>query len=235
MKPPHGSSLAFQALESALTTPKKGKYAKRLEEGYDTQGQSPCFDVYKKLFSESRCETVTKVPEISENVTDTVTEETLTSKDTAVVTKSQSAEIILESDHDNRFVQNEQNVEREHVSGLDMLASAASLYSQDSDQTEIRSPVLSPIMKEMLTFPSAEQTISKPKRKSQLDKLPDNLTSSESLRNMSLKSLSKLRAFKERELKAKRKYLSQLLKQNNKTKAKVRELQAHLWVAVLVI
>jgi hypothetical protein len=219
VEPPHGPSLAFQALESALTTPTKAKYAKRLEEGYDIQGQSPCFDVYKKLLSESRCETVTKEPETSENATDSLTEETLTSKDTAVVTKSQPAEVILESDHDNIFVQNEQYVEKEPVSGLDLLASAASLQSQDSVQTDIRSPVLSPILKVSLTFPSAEQK-TKPKRKSQLENLPDNLTSSESLRSMSLKSLSKIRAFKERELKAKRKYMSQLLKQNSKTKAK---------------
>ena len=197
VEPAHGPSLAFQALESALTTPTKARYAKRLEEGYDIQGQSPCFDVYKKLLSESRCETVTKEPKTSENATDSRTEEI--SKDTAVVSRSQPAEVILESDHDSIFVQNEQNVEKEPVSGLDLLASAASLQSQDSVQTEMRSPVLSPILKNSLTFPSAEQK-TKPKRKSQLENLPDNLTSPESIRSMSLKSLSKIRAFKEREL-----------------------------------
>lgn len=59
-----GSSLALQALESALTTPTKEKYAKRLQEGYDIQGVSPCFDVYKKLVSKARC-----LPDTSERLT----------------------------------------------------------------------------------------------------------------------------------------------------------------------
>lgn len=38
---------ALNALENALETPVHKKYKQRIEENYDVEGQSPCFEVYK--------------------------------------------------------------------------------------------------------------------------------------------------------------------------------------------
>jgi hypothetical protein len=40
---------ALEMLEESLSTPAKERYDTRLKEGYDLEGESPCFDVYKKL------------------------------------------------------------------------------------------------------------------------------------------------------------------------------------------
>jgi len=40
---------ALTALESVLDTPVRSKYKKRIEEDYDMEGVSPCFQVYKKF------------------------------------------------------------------------------------------------------------------------------------------------------------------------------------------
>ena len=47
------ATVALEAIESELSTPVKGTYAKRLDEGYDIEGLSPRFDLYKKLYFKS--------------------------------------------------------------------------------------------------------------------------------------------------------------------------------------
>jgi hypothetical protein len=44
---------ALEVFKSTLSTPVRQRYAVRLEEGFDLEGQSPCFDVYKKLHSKA--------------------------------------------------------------------------------------------------------------------------------------------------------------------------------------
>ena len=39
---------ALEVFESTLSTPARQRYTKRMEEGFDIEGLSPCFDVYKK-------------------------------------------------------------------------------------------------------------------------------------------------------------------------------------------
>lgn len=189
-----GSSLALQALESALTTPTKEKYAKRLQEGYDIQGVSPCFDVYKKLVSKT-----TGLPDTSERLT----------SESVVIEELESECGKTEKSKDLGTKENQS------VSGLNLLATAAFTCSPMS---KTQDEIISPIIKEALTFPSISQK--KNKARSKLEHLPDNLTSAESLRAMSLKSLIKIRAFREREIKAKKKYMLQSLKEKRKSSTK---------------
>ncbi|WAR03996.1 hypothetical protein MAR_010554 [Mya arenaria] len=124
---PSGSSLALEKLETALTTPIKAKYTKRIKEGYDVEGQSPCYYVYKKLLSTTCPKTVTNKP-----ITASVCEPS-------------------ENVQSKPAVQSETNVENEPVCGLDM----RHLHSYQLHRTKL-------------------------KRKSQIDDLPNNLTSSDS-------------------------------------------------------
>jgi len=45
---------ALEALQSVLDTPTQAKYTRRLQEGYNIQGKSPCFDAYKKLYDKTK-------------------------------------------------------------------------------------------------------------------------------------------------------------------------------------
>lgn len=199
---PSGPFLALKALESVLTTPTKAKYTQRLQDGYDIRGQSPCFDVYKKLLSETTCETATNETGTSENIT--------------VVCNLATA--VSEKVHSTPSAYCEKSVENEAADGLDLLATTA--CARSPEYVHIQSLMISPTMKEALTFPSAGPK--KLKRKSQLQDLPDNLTSSASLRAMSLKSLSKIRSFREREIKARKKYMAQEQKKTAKSKIRKR-------------
>lgn len=174
-----GASFAFKALDSALTTPVRERYKQRLEEGYDIEGHSPCFDVYKRLASHTRSKLKTA---------------------TATVTAPP------DSDRDQC-----------DVVGLQLLAEAAvaheSEYSEtgSSDKMKSMQPSVSPVLKDSLVYPKDMKT--KKKRKSQIDALPDNLTSPESMRTMSLKELEQIRKFSRKEKMAKQKYLLNLAKE----------------------
>lgn len=41
---------ALEVFEETISTPALDRYQNRIQEGYDVGGQSPCFDVYRKLF-----------------------------------------------------------------------------------------------------------------------------------------------------------------------------------------
>ena len=60
-----GAALALEALNSVLKTPAKAKYNKRVEEGFDIEGesQSQCLDVYKRLLAKT-----TKIPAVKASV-----------------------------------------------------------------------------------------------------------------------------------------------------------------------
>ena len=170
-----GALLAFQAFDSALSTPVREKYQRRLDEGYDIEGQSPCFDVYKKLARKTQISTEEPKTKMTSPLLD-----------------------ISDSDQDR-------------PSGLNLLAEAALTHSVESTQTGLSNisntarPTISPILKECLVYPKDAST--QQKRKSQLNTLPDNLTSPESLRIMSLKDTEQIKKFSEREKKAKKKFL----------------------------
>ncbi|XP_060604840.1 uncharacterized protein LOC132757544 isoform X2 [Ruditapes philippinarum] len=63
---------ALRAFEKALTTPIRKKYKTRMEEGYNVVGESPCFEVYKKLkfASEGRTSETSTEKEPVGNTTD---------------------------------------------------------------------------------------------------------------------------------------------------------------------
>ncbi|XP_056003489.1 uncharacterized protein LOC130049641 [Ostrea edulis] len=101
-------------------------------------------------------------------------------------------------------------------SGLDLLASVAAvsdnqiLNTEECSTSTSESTSISPVLKGMLTFPHADES-KKRKRISIQSTLPDNLTSPESLRLMALKDLEKIRAFAEKERKAKVIFMKKLL------------------------
>lgn len=51
--PEDDATVAIKTFESVLSTPVRSKYKKRITENYDIEGQSPCFDVYRKLYLKS--------------------------------------------------------------------------------------------------------------------------------------------------------------------------------------
>lgn len=44
---------ALEVFEETLLTPVRNRYTDRIREGYDVEGQSPCFDVYRKLYNKA--------------------------------------------------------------------------------------------------------------------------------------------------------------------------------------
>ena len=44
---------ALEVFEETLSTPLRSWYTDRIREGYDVEGQSPCFDVYRKLYNKA--------------------------------------------------------------------------------------------------------------------------------------------------------------------------------------
>jgi len=83
---------------------------------------------------------------------------------------------------------------------LDILANVAlqGLPRSSSEEPSIEhscsSELISPVLSESLVFPKAQESV-KPTRRTLLSSLPDNITSSESIRTMSLKELEKVKAF----------------------------------------
>ncbi|WAQ99701.1 JERKL-like protein, partial [Mya arenaria] len=141
---------ALSGFEETLATPVRDKYNNRIEEGYDMEGISPCFDVYRKLHKKAH-----------------------PSKATSQAT------------------------------GLDLLADTA-LQDRHAVLPEDMPPsssLISPVLRDLLVFPKAPESL-KPVRKTLVNTLPDNLTSSESIRTLSLRELEKVKSFAERERKA---------------------------------
>jgi hypothetical protein len=166
------ASGALAALESVLSTPIRETYHKRLQEGYDIEGKSPCFDAFRKLHRKAK----------GEDMPVAVTPET-----------EQSADI----------------------SGLDLLAEAAEQMATPPPLVdETKASKISTSMQEALVFPKAPES-SKPKRKTLLSTLPDNLTSGQGMRAMALRQLDTIRKFANKEQRAKQSYLKA---QNDKGK-----------------
>lgn len=174
-----GASLAFKALDSALTTPVRERYKQRLEEGYDIEGHLPCFDVYRRLAS-----------------------------NTTGKPKTATATVTAPQDLDRG---------QSDVVGLHLLAEAAAAHKSESiatgssDKMKSMQLSISPVLKDSLVYPKDTKT--EQKRKSQIDILPDNLTSPECMRKMSLKELEQIRKFSVKEKRPKQKYLQNLTKQ----------------------
>jgi len=96
--------------------------------------------------------------------------------------------------------------------GLDLLADAA---VNRKNQAEAKpSSAVSSVLLESLKMPKAASEPPKPIRKTMSNILPDNVTSDVSIRTFSLKQLDYMKAFPEKEKKAKEKFL------NRKTKDK---------------
>jgi hypothetical protein len=108
------------------------------------------------------------------------------------------------------------------VSALFLLAEAAEsvslpqLMHTPRNVVTAKSSNTSPCIQAALVFPRVTAS-SKPKRKTLLDKLPDNLTSGEGMRSMALRQVEKVRSFATREQKAKERYL----KAQNSDKKKI--------------
>lgn len=87
-------------------------------------------------------------------------------------------------------------------SGLELLASVAASSKNQSDVEECcasTSDNVSPVLKDMLTFPYVQDSNKKKRRVSVQSILPDNLTSLKSLRLMALKDLAKVSSFAEKQ------------------------------------
>lgn len=175
---------ALKVFESSLNTPDRQRYSQRIEEGYNVEGVSPCFDVYKKLHNKANPSDVDKGDR-----------------------KNASALLLLA----HVAFQQANPIETEDVTSPDI---------RPTKKTDSDAAVMSPLLAESMVFPKAADS-SKPKRQLLIDSLPDNLTSLESISQISLKELKKLQAFAERGKKAKIKYQKQMTKlasQKNKKK-----------------
>ncbi|XP_052252276.1 uncharacterized protein LOC127858948 isoform X1 [Dreissena polymorpha] len=182
---------ALEVFEETLSTPSRDRYRKRIQEGYNTVGQSPCFDVYQKIYHKAN-----------------PTLETSTS-----TFEEQSS----------------------HLTGLDILAhavvtvtTASVATSQPSQINEEKwtenstvDMVISPVLTESLSFPKDTEA-AKPMKQTMLNSLPDNLTSPECIRKMSLKQLEKVRSFAQKVQRAK---LSFFKKKNTSTKPEKKRKQ----------
>ena len=152
---------ALAVFEESLSTPAKERYTARINEGYDIEGKSPCFDVYKKLHMKAN----PSQPE------------TPTCSD---------------------------------LWGLQILADAA-MFRKEDEQPGPSSEV-SPVILESLKLPKAATEQLVPTRQTMTNILPDNLTSTDSIRKCSLKQLNKVKMFAEKERRAKQLYLKKKLK-----------------------
>lgn len=177
---------ALEVFESSLSTPTRQRYSQRIQEGYDVEGVSPCFDVYKKLHG--------KAYPLSSHT------------DTGGTRAASGLDILAQV-----AAQQTTNMESEDVASQDFCMPPLTEKTVGAE--------FSPILEQSLVFPRATGS-SKPKRKILIDSLPDNLTSPESIRQFSLRELEKIKAFSDKEKKAKQKYLKK--KSSSQEKKKVR-------------
>jgi hypothetical protein len=63
------AEIALETIEYELSTPTKLKYSQRINEGYDVEGTSPCFDIYRKINLKSERGTNAQKDTSSENDT----------------------------------------------------------------------------------------------------------------------------------------------------------------------
>ena len=94
--------------------------------------------------------------------------------------------------------------------GLQILADAA-MFRKEDEQPGPSSEV-SPVILESLKLPKAATEQLVPTRQTMTNILPDNLTSTDSIRKCSLKQLNKVKLFAEKERRAKQLYLKKKLK-----------------------
>ena len=207
---------ALEALEGALPTPVRLKYKERVNEGYDVEESSPCFKVYKTLHSKAQIKSTI----VSEKSGNTSLEglDLLASAVVALEGRQQSTEVSQEG-RTHTLCTDLQGV----VPGTSCKDSSFSLPSDipgASKDTQV-----SPGVREALVYPK-EQDGDKKKRRRMLDNLPDNLTSEDAIRKMSLKQVEKIKTFAEKEKKAKLSYEKKLQtnksKEEKKSKFKVR-------------
>lgn len=188
---------ALEVFQSTLSTPVRQRYANQLEEGLDLEGQSPCFNVYKKLHDKAyppdrglkrRSKHTSSA---STSGLDLLADAALLQLDT------QQCEQSTPHDHEdsNRRI-------REHSDTGDVL--------------------MSPVLKESLVYPKATNSLTRA-RQSILDACPDHLTSPESIREFSLKQLETVKSFAEKERKAKLRYMKKSAKKEKKTVQKKRK------------
>ena len=117
----------------------------------------------------------------------------------------------------------EKEKERKHTSmeGVDSRSrgnDAHFLLDLDKAVTS-RDTVISPVISEAFIYPK-ELEVSKKKPRRLLDNLPDNLTSEDAIRKMSLKPVEKIKSIAEREKKAKLSFEKKLQSKTSKGEKK---------------
>jgi hypothetical protein len=184
---------AFQLYSDTIGTPSRVRYERRLEEGWDVEGLSPGFTVYKKLKQRAQpC--------------------TLQGTITKTCTPQESVHSVEHCNEPSSSL----------TSGLDLLACAAIHANEEktnlssdtpSSSTVASSPdkapssALSPSLVEVTRLPKVTNTGGKPKPKKLLSSLPYNLTSADAIRQMALQKLNVARKKAEKEKAAKVRYL----------------------------
>ena len=207
------ATCALEVFQEVLSTPVRTKYQMRIEEGYDIDGESPCFDVYRKLHDRAKAEKCDKVISKEIHVDDIMNVE-----QNEIEKSSEVHGVMASEDHDTS---KESSL---NMSGLDALLEAARMIEnaptistetlcsplspENSSSSSAASTGVSPVITEALVLPQVPDDIIKTnKSKAKKEKLPDNLTSPECIRTMSLRQLSKVKAFAEKEKRAKQAYL----------------------------
>lgn len=191
----NGFQIAFQTYNSTISTPVREKYEKRDAEGYDIEGVSPRYDVYKKLKR--------NLP-IVNSLTD-AHHSTMRSSDTDNKNPEGFYEYINGKEKSSLQVLADAAVcvlhNESFSSEASIVSTAESSTPQSSKQTSI-SPNLSSLILPPKTLSSKRKSIRGTKS------LPDHMISPDLIRSMALNKLKVARQKAERELKAKTKYLS---------------------------
>ena len=224
------ASCALEAFEEVLSTPVRTKYQARIEEGYDIVGESPCFDVYRKLHDKAKTEEHDNArPEEHDNTRPEKHDNARSQEhDNARSEEHDNARIeepdITRSEEHDKMVSEEHDKGKElsfNISGLDALLEAAQMIkngsnvnktetvcsprSPEAPTTSVASMIVSLIISQALVFPQVN--VCKPSKSKSMDKLPDNLTSPECIRTMSLRQLAKVKLFADKEKCAKQAYI----------------------------
>ena len=218
-----------------FNTPVRNRYATRINEGFDVEGKSPCFDVFKKLHNKA-------FPPLPVKETNIATGLELLAEAAMSQNLQQIQPLALEPTSEPNLCSTQSEDTPKPSSDLRETNDTSqpgpsftpseqssqlslSLY-QSEDSPSTSSTFMSPILAESLAFPKATET-SKPKRVTMTDIIPDHLTSTESIRKFSLKQLDKIKSFAEREKKAKVAFLKRKITASKKcAKAKGKVAQS---------
>ncbi|WAR06880.1 hypothetical protein MAR_016838, partial [Mya arenaria] len=197
---------ALEALECALATPVRRKYKDRVVEGYDVQESSPCFEVYKKLYSKAHPRT-SDVSEQTEN-------SALKGLDLLA-----STVLSLGIGHHNKETNREDTTQAVGIDLENVVSGTSNSDSYLSPALDVSksSTDISPAVSEALVYPKLHAG-NKTKRRRILEDLPDNLTSEDTIRKMSLRELEKIKTFAEREKKSKSCYYKKMKTKQSKVK-----------------